>query len=105
PLAVREGDHPVLATLPERNRDGDLAQREAPIPGEREVIIEPAPDAVRDRSASRREQRVGERTRERGAVDVGEQPTDRVDQVLWRRRGTDRSGLLGQEALELRRSG
>ena len=49
PLPVGERDEPVLTALPDRHRQRDRLQVEAPVPNELKVIVEPAIDAAADR--------------------------------------------------------
>jgi hypothetical protein len=99
-----EGDHPVLAALPDRHRHPDAGQLEPPRPGERDVVVEPAPDAVGHRLAVRRRHIGSELAGERRHV-------DRRDKIAERRRhllagyANERLGLPLKVGLQLGRSG
>ena len=73
PLAVREGDHEVVRTLPQGSRGGHLSQVEAPGLGKSEVVVEPPvhshPEAVVERGGYV----LAELAREHSPVDIGQQ--------------------------------
>ncbi len=54
PLAVRERHHAVLRALPDGDGHADPGKVEAPRVHERDVVVEPAPDARRDRLVEHR---------------------------------------------------
>ena len=68
PLAVRERDHPVLVSLPDGDSEGRRrdAHEEAPVTGERQVIVSPAGDAFTHGGTEGAGDEAGELPRERG---------------------------------------
>jgi hypothetical protein len=52
PRAVAEGNEAVLAALPDRHGNRDRGQVESPRGCERDVVVEPAPDAAANRGSS-----------------------------------------------------
>ena len=44
PLCVMKGSHQVSATVPDVRRHGELARVKAPVPSERQVVVDPAVD-------------------------------------------------------------
>ena len=90
PPAVRERDHPVLVALPDRHRcrlgghrrRGLPAQGEAPVPGEREVVVPPARDAGVHRGAQGGGEVIGELPGERGLVGLEHQAAQRPGHAL-----------------------
>ena len=57
PLPVRERHHAVLRALPHGDGHADLREVESPRAHERDVVVEPAPDARRDRLVQHRRSR------------------------------------------------
>ena len=76
PLAVGERDHVVLVALPDGRPAAEGVQAEAPVGQEREVVLEPAVDAVTDRGAQGRGQVVGELPGQRRRVGTGDEAAE-----------------------------
>ena len=78
PTPVREGNH--LVELPLPNGDGrvDVAQVEAPVARERQVVVDPSVEAWCERAAEHRGQRVGVAAIQHGAVDRGREAAERI---------------------------
>ncbi len=64
------GHHPVVASLPDVDRDADRGQLEAPRPDERHVVVEPAPIGLAQRLAEVSGHPLGEVTRQDPAIHV-----------------------------------
>src|SRR6266545_2048296 len=82
PFAVGEGDHPILGALPHGGRNGQRAQAEAPIPYEREVVVEPAPDPVPEALTDVPGQERAQPASQRGFVDFAHEVTEGCNDLL-----------------------
>jgi RimJ/RimL family protein N-acetyltransferase len=82
PLTVREGHHPVLATLPDRDGAFDRAEVEPPVATEGEVVVDPAARIDVNRPAKARGHARGVGAGERGSIDLRDQPPESLSDTL-----------------------
>jgi len=78
---VRERYEPVLPTVPDRDRHGVRAEVEAPTANERQVVVEPAPEAVLERGARADGEVVREIARQHTSVDLRKEVAESGVQV------------------------
>ena len=60
PATMGVRDEPIFPAMPDRHRDRDCAEVKSPIAHAREVIVEPAPNAVLERRSSAARKVLGE---------------------------------------------
>ncbi len=85
PSPVRERHHAVLRPLPYRHGHADVREVEAPRVHERDVVVEPAPDAGRDGLVQHGGRVLGELAGERRDVDGRDEAAEGLGQIGGRR--------------------
>jgi hypothetical protein len=101
PPAVRERDHPVLVALPDGGARWPLpVQGEAPVPGERQVVVPPARDARAQRGPQAGGDVVGVGAGEYGLVGLDHQAAERLGHILAGH-GAQRGRLAVEEGGQL----
>src|ERR1700730_13234422 len=81
PAAVRERNHPVLPTLPDRDRAADRSEVEAPGADKGEIVVAPTGNASGDRTPEGFSEHLREFSGERAFVDIRNQRSQGLGDV------------------------
>ena len=94
PLAMGIGNHSVVASLPDVDRDPDRVEVEAPRADERHVVVEPAPVRLAQRLAERRRDPFRECAGQRASIDVVDEIPKCLGAFIGRDDAPDRPATL-----------
>src|SRR3977135_1609928 len=81
PTTMGEGNHPILPTLPDRDRRPNPTELEAPGSGKREVVVAPTANASRDGATEGLSQHLRELPGQGSLVDIRNQRSKRCSDI------------------------